>query len=102
MNPVFYLVMSWPVMGTPTLRSYSLEQAACNAFAVARDNARIKRPMGYDMPPRIYSVEVKHKTCVAVSDPEWIQCLVENGGSLDLKQGSCQAKQEFTFSTDKP
>jgi len=96
MDLVFYLVLSWPTMGTPTLRSYNSAQAACASYTAAKNDVGIKYAL-----PKVYSARVRYKYCFAVSDPEWIQCLVENGDGLDLQEGSCQPKQEFNFSTEE-
>ena len=103
MNLVFYIVLTWAsnigAILSPEIRVYESEQSACRAVEISN---RLNATRPRQEKAIIYAFTVKHKTCVAVSDPEWIQCLVENGGSGELKEGSCQAKQEFIFSTGEP
>lgn len=73
----------------PVMSVHSGEFSVCaeaNALTKGNDRARV----------RIWRMDLKRKNCQATPDPEFINCLVQDG-EFTLKEGSCEPRQEFIF-----
>ena len=91
MSSIYYIVLVWSFINGKTnqrLTVHQSEQTACREVSENTSRATI------------YALAVNRKNCIATSDPEWIQCLVEDGAA-EIKEGRCEPKKEFYFAEEK-
>jgi len=95
----YFIVLTWWLAGSdtnrfspipePVIGVYTSAQAACS------DNNEVKK-QNPRARSRIWQLTAVTKNCMAVSDPDFMQCLVDDT-KFTLKEGACEPKREFVF-----
>ena len=91
MSSIYYIVLVWSFINGKMNQRFTVhqsEQTACREVSENTSRATI------------YALAVNRKNCIATGDPEWIQCLVEDGAAK-IKEGRCEPKKEFYFAEEK-
>ena len=73
----------------PVIGVYTSAQSACSDDnMVKKQNPKARS--------RIWQLTAVTRDCKAVSDPDFMQCLVDDT-KFTLKEGTCEPKREFVF-----